>query len=128
VHLLAPLLQSLTLGALHQRILFQFLKSANLIDDTGVALFGIRQLQEFLSGHHTQDGELHPQNRPAARCGEGAVGVQKGGGLPVDVPVSSEGGLPAHPWRGAGANCNLSWSTQGVHMGASPTYAIHLQH
>ena len=48
-----------------------------------------------------QDEELRPQDRPAACCGGGAAGVQKDGGLPLDVPVPGEGGLPHHTRRGA---------------------------
>ena len=52
------------------------------------------------SNQHTQDEELRPQDRPAARCGGGAAGVQKDGGLPLDVPVTGEGGLSHHTRRG----------------------------
>ena len=50
---------------------------------------------------HAQDEELRPQDRPAARRGGGAAGVQKDGGLPLDVPVPSKRGLSHHPRRGA---------------------------
>ena len=53
------------------------------------------------SNQHAQDEELRPQNRPAARCGGGAAGVQKDGRLPLDVPVPGEGGLPHYARRGA---------------------------
>ena len=50
-------------------------------------------------GSSRSDEELHPQDRPAARCGGGAAGVQRDGGLPLDVPIPCEGGLPHHPRR-----------------------------
>ena len=53
------------------------------------------------SAQHTQDEELHPKDRPAARGGGGAAGVQKGGGLPLDVPVPSKRGLSHYTRRGA---------------------------
>ena len=45
--------------------------------------------------------EIRPQDRPAACCGSSAAGVQRDGGLPLDVPVPCEGGLPHHARRGA---------------------------
>ena len=53
------------------------------------------------SNQHTQDEELRPQDRPAACGSGGAAGVQKDGGLPLDVPVPGEGGLPHYARRGA---------------------------
>ena len=53
------------------------------------------------SDQHAQDEELRPQDCPAARCGSGAAGVQRDSGLPLDVPIPSEGGLPYHARRGA---------------------------
>ena len=53
------------------------------------------------SDQHTQDEKLRPQDRPAARRGGGTAGIQKDGGLSLDVPVPGEGGLPHHTWRGA---------------------------
>ena len=50
---------------------------------------------------HAQDEELHPKDRSAACGGGSAAGVQKGGRLSLDVPVSGEGGLPHYARRGA---------------------------
>ena len=50
---------------------------------------------------HAQDEKLHPKDRPAARRGGGTAGIQKDGGLSLDVPVPGEGGLPHHTRRGA---------------------------
>lgn len=47
-HLLDPLFQSLPLGALHQGILLQFPQPVNLIRNTIIILFRIRQLHKFL--------------------------------------------------------------------------------
>ena len=52
------------------------------------------------SDQHAQDEKLRPQDRPAARGGGSAAGVQKDGGLPLDVPVTGEGGLSHYTRRG----------------------------
>ena len=62
------------------------------------------------SNQHAQDEKLRPQDRPAARRGGGAAGVQRGGRLPLDVPVPGEGGLPHYARRGA--------AQTAVHSGA----------
>ena len=53
------------------------------------------------SDQHTQDEELHPKDRSAACGGGSAAGVQRGGGLPLDVPFASKGGLSHYTRRGA---------------------------
>ena len=60
-----------------------------------------------------QDEELRPQDRPTARCGGGAAGVQKDGGLSLDVPVPGEGGLPHYTRRGT-AQIAVHLGTRGV--------------
>lgn len=51
-HLSDPLFQSFPFGALHQGILLQFPQPVNLIRNTVIILFRIRQFQKFLLQFH----------------------------------------------------------------------------